>query len=95
MPTARFAFFTAVVNGKIYAINGAENYPPSTLLTTVEEYDPTTDTWSTKTPAPLGRIAIGGSSLSINGKIYIVGGRGNELEDIYSDTYEYDPGFDY
>ncbi|MBI1927374.1 hypothetical protein HYR99_24440 [Candidatus Poribacteria bacterium] len=38
MPTARCCLSTSVVNGKIYAIGGAQRWPE--MLSTVEEYDP-------------------------------------------------------
>lgn len=94
MPTARFAHFTSVVNGKIYAISGSDVYPTENLLTIVEEYNPATDTWVTKSPMPEGRIAAGGSSESIDGKIYIIGGRGLTADNIYRDVFEYEPGLD-
>ena len=82
MPTARMAT-TSVVRGKIYAIGGhamgyqlderglVYNNTPS-YLNMVEEYDPTTDSWTTKTPMPTARIALAISS--VNDKIYVIGG---------------------
>jgi N-acetylneuraminic acid mutarotase len=46
MPTARWALSTSVVDGKIYAIGGAG--PVWQALRTVEEYDPATNAWGTK-----------------------------------------------
>jgi N-acetylneuraminic acid mutarotase len=94
MPTARFAHFTSAVNGKIYVISGSDFYPTANTLESVEEYDPATDTWTTKSPMPAGRIAAGGSSESIDGKIYIVGGRGLTTDNIYKSVFEYEPGLD-
>jgi len=50
-------------NGKIYAIGG---------YTTVEEYDPATDTWTTKADMPTARRYLGVAE--VNGKIYAIGG---------------------
>ena len=46
---------------------------PQNSLNIVEEYDPATNTWKTKTPMPTPRnhVALG----AINGKIYVAGGR--------------------
>ncbi|MEJ9161285.1 Kelch repeat-containing protein, partial [Paenibacillus graminis] len=59
MTTARAAFGTAVVNGKIYTIGGysgdAVNLSGGSHLSTVEEYDPINDVWTTKAPLPVAR----------------------------------------
>lgn len=61
-------------NGKIYAIGGHLDYTNSNInVSTVEEYDPNTNTWTTKASMPTPRTTFG-SSLSPNGNIYIVGG---------------------
>jgi N-acetylneuraminic acid mutarotase len=41
-------------------------------LSTVEEYDPETNTWTTKSPMPTARQAF--SASVVNGKIYAIGG---------------------
>jgi N-acetylneuraminic acid mutarotase len=84
MPTKRGAAEAAEVNGKIYVIGGAttapgakENYINQTtrqnVLGTVEEYDPKTNTWRQRAsmPTPRNHMGIG----SVNGKIYVIGGR--------------------
>jgi N-acetylneuraminic acid mutarotase len=76
MPTARQGLSTSVVNGKIYAIGGAECFikwcGELETFSNVEEYDPATDTWTTKSPIPTER---GWHSASVvDGKIYIIGG---------------------
>lgn len=88
MPTARYGLSTCVVNGKIYAIGGM------TGSTKVEEYDPATDTWTTKADMPTGRsfLACG----VVNGKIYVIGG--NAGPGMWGTTLatveEYDPETD-
>jgi len=76
MPTARQGLSTTVVDGKIYAIGGgaagSENYSSVETYTTVEEYDPATDTWTTKSPMPTSRFIH--SANVVDGKIYIIGG---------------------
>ena len=72
MPTARWGQAAHVVNGKIYIIGGATDYPPDNNIGTVEVYDPETDIWTTKTPMPTARFLIPGGE--VNGKIYVFGG---------------------
>lgn len=64
MPTAR-ADLAAVFgsNGKLYAIGGFKFGPNENLgLNVVEEYDPTTDSWATKSPFSYGRYGLGAVS---------------------------------
>ena len=75
MPTTRGLLSTSVVNGKIYATGGTGGIPgvwPRNALSTVEEYDPATDTWTEKTAMLTTRIAL--STSVVNGKIYAIGG---------------------
>ncbi len=76
MPTARQGLSTSVVNGKIYAIGGGVSsssaYSKIDTFSTVEEYDPETDNWTTKSPMPTAR---GWHSANVvDGTIYIFGG---------------------
>jgi hypothetical protein len=90
MPTARVALSTSVVDGKIYAVGGVYGNGGA-LLSMVEEYDPATDTWTTKTRMPTAR-AIFLSSSVVNGIIYVIGGiRG---ETALSTVEAYDPATD-
>jgi len=53
MPTARQGAAAAAVDGVIYAIGGSEGLPAGDRdLSTVEAYDPATDTWATKADMP-------------------------------------------
>ena len=79
MPTSREYMDANVVNGKIYVIGGMtwmdenKNYRNHTAVN--EVYDPTTDSWSSKQPAP---FAVGQyASAVLNNKIYIMGGTSN------------------
>ena len=73
MPTAKHDLSTNVVNGKIYAIGGWDvSVEPYVALSTVEEYDPTTDTWTEKADMPTARGTL--STSVVNGKIYAIGG---------------------
>jgi hypothetical protein len=79
MQQARAGLGVAAVNGKIYAIGGttARGLYPHDLFTggfvgTNEEYDPETDTWTTKAsmPTPRDYFAIA----TYRNKIYCIGG---------------------
>ncbi|MBI3260556.1 MAG: hypothetical protein HYZ54_13945 [Ignavibacteriae bacterium] len=70
MPTARYAFTSNVVNGKIYVIGGYN--ASNNAFKVVEEYDPATDTWTTKKSCLSGHAAQ--ASCVINNIIYVFGG---------------------
>ncbi|MFC1718602.1 Kelch repeat-containing protein [Candidatus Poribacteria bacterium] len=73
MPTARFAVSVGVVEGKIYAIGGGIlKNDQDTPVPIVEEYDPLTDTWTSKADMP-GEEYIDTSSV-LDGNIYLFGG---------------------
>ncbi len=77
-------YAVAEVNGKIYVIGGKTGGgygcmaigcsppPPITYLTTNDEYDPVTNSWASRAPMSVGRQ--GAAAVSINGKIYVIGG---------------------
>jgi N-acetylneuraminic acid mutarotase len=79
MQQARAGLGIVAVNGKIYAIGGTTasgQYPPDVdvggFVGTNEEYDPATDTWTTKAsmPTPRDYFAIA----ACQSKIYCIGG---------------------
>jgi len=76
MPTARQGLSTSVVNGKIYAIGGgaasSSAYTTVKNFSTVEEYDPATDRWTTKSDIPTARGCH--SANVLDGRIYVIGG---------------------
>jgi len=97
MPTPRCWHTSAVVNGKIYIIGGypSEGEPGATDLSTVEEYDPVTNTWTRKADMPTARCDFIGSSAVVDGKIYVIGGCTSEPSWIALSTMEaYDPATD-
>jgi len=93
MPTARGGLgLAAASNGKLYAVGGSvgeEFVTPITFLTNVEEYDPATDTWSTKAPLPTARAGLG-LVAGRNGRLYAIGGTVDELV-FTAAVEEYDP----
>jgi N-acetylneuraminic acid mutarotase len=60
MPSKRWIHSNSVVDGKIYVIGGGESpknntYSGVKCYTTLEEYDPATDTWTQKANMPTSR----------------------------------------
>jgi len=87
MPTSRSFASTCAMDGKIYVIGG---YDGREIVSTVEEYDPATDTWTKKTDMPTPRYVLAVSA--VNGKIYAIGG--GFFEKPLSAVEEYDPTTD-
>jgi N-acetylneuraminic acid mutarotase len=77
------------VNEKIYVIGGWTEHDLNDGQATVEEYDPTTDTWVKKADMPTPRGTLGISN--INGKIYAIGGSSGW--GFLSTVEEYDTGY--
>lgn len=84
MPVRRGAASASVANGKIYVIGGAtvaagtkdiaiQPKRRHDVLGTMEEYDPKTNTWRTRTGLPTPRNHA--ASATVGGKIYVIGGR--------------------
>jgi len=82
MPTARAGLEAATgPDGKIYAIGGVDNpgsYSGQSTLNgdivgTVEAYDPTTNSWTTKASMPTARYFLAAAT-GPDGKIYTIGG---------------------
>ncbi len=79
MPTPRRNFGTAASDGKIYAIGGGNN--DFEVLSTVEEYDPASNTWTTRVPMSTAHHVLGVAALA--GRIYAIGGwDGNVLNTV-------------
>ena len=76
MPTTRSDFSTCIVDGKIFVIGGSlrlkmDEYGDQSL-STVEMYDPETDTWEGKANMPT--VRSNASVSVVDGKIYAIGG---------------------
>src|SRR2546422_970562 len=76
IPTPRAGLAVGVVNGILYAVGGEIVHAGVggyiEFLSTVEAYDPSTNSWSSKAPlpAPRGGLTVG----VVNGILYAVGG---------------------
>lgn len=74
---------------RIYAIGGRDDSKPGNGLSTVEAYDPATDTWSARAPMPTHRHALA-ATRGPDGRIYAVGGTNDRV--FSTDVLEiYDP----
>lgn len=95
MPSIREGLTVTAVDGKIYAIDGYGKVGGMFVGETDinEVYDPTTDSWTSKMPAPTRRCEL--TAAAHGGKIYVLGGRGplsailttNEIYDVAADTW--------
>jgi N-acetylneuraminic acid mutarotase len=93
LPTPRLNLQAVVLNGKIYAIGGHRGPAGEELgLTTVEEYDPETDNWTTKADMIWPRKYF--TACALNEKIYVFGGASGACESPLSNIEEYDPATD-
>jgi N-acetylneuraminic acid mutarotase len=94
MPTARFGLGVVAANGKVYAVGGAPciYLASCNMLSTLEEYDPETDTWTSRPGMPTARYTLGVAATS-DGKIYAIGGSDTSLSYSQLNTVEvFDPG---
>jgi N-acetylneuraminic acid mutarotase len=94
MPTERYSFGAAVVNGTIYAIGGITNIPErksghiTTTIDTNEAYDPATDVWIEKAPMSSPHWLDNYGIAVWQNKIYCIGGPANNVYDPATDTWE-------
>ncbi len=93
MPTPRTSFALAVCQNKIYVIGGnngsTHNGEYQLSCSTNEVYDPATNTWLTKASMPTSRSEI--NAETVNGKIYVMGGRTAGPSSTTNITEIYDP----
>nr|WP_256534173.1 kelch repeat-containing protein [Lewinella sp. JB7] len=90
MPLARNHFGTVTLGGKLYAVagqHGHEGCQKGKNMTYVHRYDPFTDTWERLADFPHVQSHIEPSTFAYNGKIYSLGGQGQESAKVV----EYDP----
>ena len=72
MPTRRSFVGVGMVNGILYAVGGLDDI--GTPLASVEAYDPTTDSWSSRAPVPV-TSADGPEIGVVDGILYAVNSR--------------------
>jgi N-acetylneuraminic acid mutarotase len=74
MPTVRGEIGVGVVDGVLYAVGGnsGSGYDPTTILATVEAYDPATNAWTTRAPLPTPRAGL--AVVVVDGILYAIGG---------------------
>ena len=90
MPTARFAFGAAAVNGVLYAIGGIVVLPNGVETTTNvnEAYDIAGNSWVEKAPMPSPNWLDSFGIAVYQNKIYCIGGPANNVYDPATDTWE-------
>ncbi|MDD5013203.1 MAG: kelch repeat-containing protein [Candidatus Pacebacteria bacterium] len=82
MSYARSGLFGAVINNKIYVTGGHYTGTASPAFNSLktEEYDPATNTWTTKANSLIARNANGTCSVAaVNNKMYVIGGYGSDV----------------
>lgn len=100
VPTKRTEVAAGTVFGKIYVVGGFErpslgNVMNLAITSSVEEYDPATERWTSKTPLPVGlhHVGIG----VVGGKLYVIGGYAQSGLSVWhpvATVYAYDPATD-
>lgn len=83
------AVCTDETTGKIYSIGGISS--ATNVLASVEEYDPTTNAWTTKTSMP--QTMHGGRAVWIDPSIYVLDGF-RTLNTLGATSYKYTPSAD-
>ena len=88
-PTTAYYSSSAIIDGKIYYINGSELSSPYDLANAhIEYYDIANDTWTTSTAKPSRRFYSAATAV-YDKKIYMIGGTDGDKE--LSSVYCYDP----
>jgi len=72
MPHPRIRSAAALADGKIYVMGGETLGPSGEIISTVDVYDPSGDTWTTVAPMPTARRILGAAT--VDSTIYAVGG---------------------
>jgi len=99
-PTKRTEVAAGTLNGKILVVGGFEqpglgNVMNLAITPSLEEYDPSTDRWTSKSPMPVGlhHVGIGVTG----GRMYVIGGykqSGLTVWEPVATVYAYDPATD-
>jgi N-acetylneuraminic acid mutarotase len=95
LPTGRWGAVCVVLDDLIYVLAGGLDYTWSGFKTDdcniVEVYDPSSDSWDTRSPVPVERTL--GAACVLNGMIYY-GGGAYEVSSAYDNFHVYDPACD-
>lgn len=79
LPQARIHLSAAATQGNLYAIGGQIRHDHDPVdLKSLYQFNPTTNSWSTKADLPSGRSHFEPGTLTYDGSIIIVGGRANQ-----------------
>ncbi|MCB2406787.1 Kelch repeat-containing protein [Hymenobacter lucidus] len=82
-------------NGIMHIIGGnGSSTSGASAITSHVAYNPTTNTWTTLAPLPVG-VNQAGAALGADGNIYVVGGKDNYINNnpnYFSTVYVYNPG---
>jgi N-acetylneuraminic acid mutarotase len=95
MPTSRTNFGLVACGDLIYAIGGVTGYNANGLAASTgvnEVYDPVSNTWSAKSSMPTNRSEV--MAATVDGKIYVMGGRTAGADSTVNVTDIYDPATD-
>lgn len=93
MPTARFAAGAAALDGLLYVVGG-ELCGGCAVTGTLEVYDPLTDEWSSAASMPTPRDELTNAVVTLNGQVYVVGGRLTPSGGATNAVERYDPVVD-
>jgi N-acetylneuraminic acid mutarotase len=94
MQTVRYAPAAAALNGQVYAMGGYTSTSglPYVVFASVEAYDPSADSWTNKASMSQARFAF--QAVTLNGKIYAIGGNVSSDGTSTSAAEMYDPVLD-
>lgn len=74
MVTARYGLGVGALNGILYAVGGSSALGCSgSWYSSVEAYDPSTNTWTPRAPMPSGKCELG-AVVAVDGLLYAIGG---------------------
>lgn len=90
MISPRAYFNVAHVGDKIYVFGNAGG--SNSLNNSVEEYNISTDTWSTKSSKPIA--SYNDKAVTLNGKVYLIGGQKKDTNESLNAVQEYNPSTD-
>jgi hypothetical protein len=71
--TPRYNFGATEANGKLYALGGYKSTSSDSALSSIEEYELSSNTWTVKGELPAPRSSC--AAVSWQGRVYVVGGK--------------------